>query len=67
MGKCQLSVYVDVSIHAPQEGCDSVPEEGSDAVTRFQFTHPRRGATVLIMDDIYKDAVSIHAPQEGCD
>ena len=45
MGKCQLSVYVDVSIHAPQEGCDSVPEEGSDAVTRFQFTHPRRGAT----------------------
>ena len=34
---------------------------------RFQFTHPRRGATVLIMDDIYKDAVSIHAPQEGCD
>ena len=33
-----------VSIHAPREGCDSRMSP-NPAITRFQFTHPGRGAT----------------------
>ena len=34
---------------------------------RFQFTHPRRGATSIFGSSIPLRTVSIHAPQEGCD
>ena len=33
----------------------------------FQFTHPRRGATLLSAGVSRSHTVSIHAPQEGCD
>ena len=33
----------------------------------FQFTHPRRGATIGYDRKIVLTLVSIHAPQEGCD
>ena len=35
----------DVSIHAPQEGCDYVYSGKTILPGLFQFTHPRRGAT----------------------
>ena len=41
-----------VSIHAPREGCDLNEEPRRRGATRFQFTHPGRGATsklVLIL------------------
>ena len=38
---------IDVSIHAPREGCDIVPDSDYSAVGMFQFTHPGRGATPL--------------------
>ena len=34
---------------------------------KFQFTHPRRGATKSDEVYLYPSPVSIHAPQEGCD
>ena len=34
---------------------------------KFQFTHPRRGATVRAASPPEIPNVSIHAPQEGCD
>ena len=34
---------------------------------RFQFTHPGRGATDHLTDDLHSTHVSIHAPREGCD
>ena len=34
-----------VSIHAPREGCDRDPSVILSPLTRFQFTHPGRGAT----------------------
>ena len=34
---------------------------------RFQFTHPGRGATILVRPCVVTSRVSIHAPREGCD
>ena len=36
---------VEVSIHAPREGCDSLVTLNSLKKIWFQFTHPGRGAT----------------------
>ena len=33
----------------------------------FQFTHPGRGATLLMLILMLLRLVSIHAPREGCD
>ena len=38
---------LDVSIHAPQEGCDMLAMSQYIDVRGFQFTHPGRGATLL--------------------
>ena len=38
-----------VSIHAPWEGCDLQPHLYQYQGTRFQFTHPGKGATALSM------------------
>ena len=38
-------VILDVSIHAPREGCDHDPAVRAGMERRFQFTHPVRGAT----------------------
>ena len=35
--------------------------------TKFQSTHPARGATDRLLTDIGEDGISIHAPREGCD
>ena len=37
------------------------------ADTKFQFTHPGRGATRLETEVLELRVVSIHAPREGCD
>ena len=34
-----------VSIHAPREGCDLIETETATTGSKFQFTHPGRGAT----------------------
>ena len=56
-----------VSIHAPREGCDLQAPRHSALFTRFQFTHPVRGATEATPCTIKVVEVSIHAPREGCD
>ena len=38
--------YVEVSIHAPREGCDLALLDLLAEVKGFQFTHPGRGATL---------------------
>ncbi len=39
-----------VSIHAPRAGCDTVCLNLSALITKFQFTHPVRGATHVIIN-----------------
>ena len=58
----------NISIHAPREGCDTVPWNVAADQHAFQSTHPVRGATVA-RDSIAlaKHRISIHAPREGCD
>ena len=38
----------EVSIHAPREGCDDYPQQCTIPHIVFQFTHPGRGATLVI-------------------
>ena len=56
-----------VSIHAPREGCDSYVVYYARIHSRFQFTHPGRGATGKRASSTHNESVSIHAPREGCD
>ena len=35
----------EVSIHAPREGCDLLLKCAPYYISKFQFTHPGRGAT----------------------
>ena len=80
---------LDISIHAPREGCDTglscclsghgyfnprtprgvrlPPVRGINGTSRFQSTHPARGATRCRECKYYKPEISIHAPREGCD
>ena len=59
--------FIEVSIHAPREGCDCHSVSVAASAHTFQFTHPGRGATPLEMQLMQANAVSIHAPREGCD
>ena len=58
---------LEVSIHAPREGCDTNKTNQQIAQQQFQFTHPGRGATDVSYDLTISVRVSIHAPREGCD
>ena len=40
-----ISFALWVSIHAPREGCDLHQAQDTPKTSRFQFTHPGRGAT----------------------
>ena len=62
-----LIAFREVSIHAPREGCDCLICLIIAPVPLFQFTHPVRGATDLLVAPFSVEAVSIHAPREGCD
>ena len=55
-----------VSIHAPWEGCDKA-EAKAIYMSKFQFTHPGKGATEGFIAHLEYSQVSIHAPWEGCD
>ena len=58
---------VNVSIHAPREGCDVAKMTLTEIQREFQFTHPGRGATRGGGRSKVASGVSIHAPREGCD
>ena len=63
-----LRLCVGVSIHAPWEGCDEIPNEAiALLILEFQFTHPGKGATANVSHVNRDHIVSIHAPWEGCD
>ena len=49
--------------------CGVRPRRGAQAVRSrvFQFTHPVRGATILLRLILRECYVSIHAPRAGCD
>ena len=43
-------------------------QEPTDGDREFQFTHPGKGATRVLVSELFaKYCVSIHAPWEGCD
>ena len=63
----ELRERINVSIHAPREGCDCDYQLLSQRYRKFQFTHPGRGATGSDIDALAVTRVSIHAPREGCD
>ena len=58
---------IDISIHAPREGCDWETGMSTMDIDIFQSTHPVRGATGLVIAVDYRQSISIHAPREGCD
>ena len=58
---------IEISIHAPREGCDPAVWVSIIATLLFQSTHPVRGATVFRKLLITSQLISIHAPREGCD
>ena len=58
---------MQVSIHAPREGCDQLATISLPRYLLFQFTHPGRGATSKELRRVAEEMVSIHAPREGCD
>ena len=41
---------VDVSIHAPWEGCDASVIAQNKFIDEFQFTHPGKGATTAYLN-----------------
>ena len=59
--------FIEVSIHAPREGCDCHSVSVAASAHTFQFTHPGRGATFERLYSTFHTEVSIHAPREGCD
>ena len=56
-----------ISIHAPLAGCDRTKTILTKLTTKFQSTHPLRGATIDIDGTSYTYTISIHAPLAGCD
>ena len=48
---------LDISIHAPREGCDPTRPHTPPVPHRFQSTHPVRGATRLVASDPYVDII----------
>ena len=59
---------MDISIHAPREGGDSVGSgSGFTYGIPFQSTPPARGATGNSAAQIHFVTISIHAPREGGD
>ena len=59
--------FINVSIHAPWEGCDWSDTLMVGTFKLFQFTHPGKGATRQWHKQYHRHQVSIHAPWEGCD
>ena len=41
-----------VSIHAPWEGCDGTAQHPSHNRSKFQFTHPGKGATIALTPSV---------------
>ena len=56
-----------ISIHAPRAGCDHEGGVTYADETKFQSTHPVRGATRFDCVGNPKIGISIHAPRAGCD
>ena len=57
-----------VSIHAPWEGCDYLPDEVFVSIPdRFNSRTLGRVRRSLIITQLRDRHVSIHAPWEGCD
>ena len=54
-----------VSIHAPRAGCDSVRSSGASRLRQFQFTHPVRGATLIHLQQLKKEAFQFTHPVRG--
>ena len=70
---CDVNVLVihkglkPISIHAPLAGCDILCSTFARSFTKFQSTHPLRGATKAMAERYGIETISIHAPLAGCD
>ena len=54
-----------VSIHAPWEGCDSARMPRERSLPTFQFTHPGKGATMLLCNAIVLVLFQFTHPGKG--
>ena len=57
---------MDISIHAPREGCDSLSLY-SAATLWISIHAPREGCDLYTYSALALLTISIHAPREGCD
>ena len=63
----RILVGLDISIHAPREGCDNSIIQRF-AQSRISIHAPREGCDGSNGTNYITDVViSIHAPREGCD
>ena len=59
---------VDISIHAPREGCDPEDIQSDNLTIRISIHAPREGCdSGGKVDKTASAPISIHAPREGCD
>ncbi len=58
---------IRVSIHTPNEGSDTTPEDALERAIMFQSTLPMKGVTLGIRLLLMMIYVSIHTPNEGSD
>ena len=63
----EIVYSVPISIHAPHTGCDEHTTKIILSQTKFQSTHPTRGATCINARPHGRYLISIHAPHTGCD
>ncbi len=56
-----------ISIHTPHAGCDYIHIETRIDKSKFQSTHPMRGATRWSTAQVESEIISIHTPHAGCD
>ena len=67
VGRFGHSADFAISIHAPLAGCDSPFWIAKKLQSKFQSTHPLRGATRRLKNEVGKSHISLHAPLAGCD
>ena len=62
----QRQATIQISIHAPREGCDTI-RKNTQIRYAISIHAPREGCddSKIAMRNMYR--ISIHAPREGCD
>ncbi len=67
MRQMELFEEMEISIHAPREGCDQRGASPRPPREGISIHAPREGCDLIAPRFVSFQAISIHAPREGCD